>query len=82
MAYAIDGKVFVHTEWANLKYSVDEKPKTIILLDENYKALGFGKDAKHKYVLNTFRISYFKLSIYLHIQLYVITDDEGKMVII
>ena len=47
LAYAIDGKVFVHTEWETLKYSVDEKPKTIILLDENYNALGFGKDAKH-----------------------------------
>ena len=38
-------------EWASSKYTVTEKPKTVILLDENQNALGFGKDAKHKYVL-------------------------------
>ena len=47
LAYAVGGEVFVHTEWASLKYTIDEKPKTIILLDENHNALGFGKDAKH-----------------------------------
>ena len=51
LAYAVDGKAFVHTEWASLKYTVNEKPKAIILLDENHNALGFGRDAKHKYVL-------------------------------
>ena len=74
MAYAIDDKVFVHTEWASLKYSIDQKPKTIILLDENYKALGFGKDAKHTYVspINS------KNGIDPHKfqQLYVSTNDE------
>ena len=50
LAYAVDGKVFVHTEWVSQKYAVSEKPKAILLLDGNLKPLKFGQDAKFQYV--------------------------------
>ena len=40
-------KIFVHTQWESLKYLIKEKPKTIILLNENHQMLGFGMDAKY-----------------------------------
>ena len=49
MAYAIDGKVFAHTEWTSSKFVVAEKPKTIVLLDKSHEVVAFGKDAKHMF---------------------------------
>ena len=50
LAYSINNKIYIHEEWANTKYGTNIKPKTIILLNENYEPLGFGKDAKFNYI--------------------------------
>eukprot|EP01083_Nonionella_stella_P209552 759515_1 len=52
LAYAFgkSNHVESHAEWSAKKYKPKFKPKTIILLDENGNALGFGKDAKHTYM--------------------------------
>ncbi len=46
LAYAIDGKVSVHSKWNSKKYRDTIKPKTIILLDEDGNMDQFGADAK------------------------------------
>eukprot|EP01083_Nonionella_stella_P178643 631662_1 len=43
--------VTAHAEWKGKKYASKFKPKTIVLLDETYRAIGFGKDAKHTYMV-------------------------------
>eukprot|EP01083_Nonionella_stella_P178642 631661_1 len=43
--------VTAHAEWGGKKYAAKFKPKTIVLLDETYRAIGFGKDAKHTYMV-------------------------------
>eukprot|EP01084_Bolivina_argentea_P084108 152205_1 len=52
MAYAFGDvdKVTAHAEWSYKKYAPKFKPKTIVLLDEDFEAIGFGKDAKHTYM--------------------------------
>eukprot|EP01084_Bolivina_argentea_P304272 525433_1 len=57
LAYALgkSNHVESHAEWSAKKYKPKFKPKTIILLDENGNALGFGKDAKHTYMAVTSR---------------------------
>ena len=49
LAYAIDGIVFAHKEWNSSKFEVSLKPKTIVLLDEDYDVLAFGENAKHMF---------------------------------
>ena len=50
VAYAYNNDIHVQDKWnAKSQYSVKEKPKTIILLDENANAIGFGMDAKEKF---------------------------------
>eukprot|EP01083_Nonionella_stella_P028926 79720_1 len=51
LAYAFGeaNKVTAHAEWSYKKYAPKFKPKTIVLLDEDFEAIGFGKDAKHFY---------------------------------
>ena len=39
-------QVTAHTQWSSRKYNTEYKPKTIILLDENYEAMAFGRAAK------------------------------------
>eukprot|EP01083_Nonionella_stella_P312689 1119280_1 len=43
--------VTAHAEWSHKKYAPKFKPKTIVLLDEDHRAIGFGKDAKHTYMV-------------------------------
>eukprot|EP01083_Nonionella_stella_P069120 184101_1 len=54
LAYAFGeaNKVVAHAEWSYKKYAPKFKPKTIVLLDEHYRAINFGKDAKHTYMVN------------------------------
>eukprot|EP01084_Bolivina_argentea_P263321 445643_1 len=50
MAYVINDEILFHDKWNSTKYDIDSKPKSIILLDENYDTLAFGKDAKFQYI--------------------------------
>eukprot|EP01084_Bolivina_argentea_P078667 142762_1 len=53
LAYSLPSsdKVFCHTKWANVKFSVKTKPKTIILLDQNHECIAVGEDALYKYMV-------------------------------
>eukprot|EP01083_Nonionella_stella_P187384 688395_1 len=53
LAYAFGeaNKVTAHAEWSYKKHAPKFKPKTIVLLDEDHHAIGFGKDAKHTYMV-------------------------------
>ena len=53
LAYAFGetNQITAHAKWSSSKYPPKFKPKTLILLNEENKAIGFGKDAKHTYVL-------------------------------
>lgn len=52
LAYSLPNtdQVFIHTKWATKKFTVKEKPKTVILLDSknDYKCIAFGEDAIYK----------------------------------
>ena len=50
LAYAYNNEVFVHSRWSSKKYGDAVKPKTILLLDDDLNTLGFGVDAKFKFV--------------------------------
>eukprot|EP01083_Nonionella_stella_P081209 223580_1 len=70
LAYAYNGKVYIHSRWNSTKYGDDVKPKTIILLDDRGNTIGFGKDAKIKYIStplqkhNWMLFERFKMSLY------------------
>eukprot|EP01083_Nonionella_stella_P008701 25127_1 len=52
IAYAFGeaNNVTAHADWSYKRYPPKFKPKTIVLLDEHYRPIGFGKDAKHMYM--------------------------------
>eukprot|EP01083_Nonionella_stella_P184105 667188_1 len=56
LAYAFGetNHITAHAAWSShKKYAPKFKPKTIVLLDEDLEAIGFGKDAKHTYITAT-----------------------------
>eukprot|EP01084_Bolivina_argentea_P259875 438693_1 len=52
VAYAIKGddQVYVHDKWRSKHYGTIEKPKTIILFDDEQNITAMGIDAKHSYI--------------------------------
>ena len=55
LAYAIDGKVFVHQDFNSQKFGASIKPKTIVLLDNEGDVNSFGIDAQ--FMLSTISIT-------------------------
>lgn len=46
LAYAIGGRVYLHSKWNSRKFGATTKPKTILLLDSKGQVNSFGMDAK------------------------------------
>ena len=92
IAYGINNSMFVHSGWESEKYQSRTKRRTIILLDQNNdiakdkdgKCIGFGLDAKEKYLELGEAVSDWKLFENFKMQLYPEGDkdkDGGKVVI-
>ena len=47
MAYAINGKIFAHTQWKSAKFEVGVKAKSIVVLNEEQEVVAIGQNAKH-----------------------------------
>ena len=50
LAYAYNGKIYVHSKWQSTRFASTIKPKTIILLDDEGEPNSFGMKAKYTYM--------------------------------
>ena len=52
LAYAYNGKIYVHSKWKSVRFASTNKPKTIILLDDDGDVNSFGMDAKYTLIIH------------------------------
>merc|ERR1719474_1493989 len=68
LAYAIGGRVYLHSKWNSRKFGATTKPKTILLLDSKGQVNSFGMDAKMAYMTikgnDMLLFERFKMSLY------------------